>query len=94
MLRKFAVAAVLTGAALAVTAPVGFAATGPGSGGVPGTTAPAPGNPPKATTPYYYTWYTSQSAARKVCNDKLGSGEWRTCAVQAKSGLYYVWFNL
>ncbi|ADJ49771.1 hypothetical protein AMES_7947 [Amycolatopsis mediterranei S699] len=94
MLRKFAVAAALACAALVVTAPVGSAATGPGSGGAPGTTAPAPGTAPKATTPYYYAWYTSQSAAQKVCNDKLGSGQWRACAVQAKSGLYYVWFNL
>jgi len=94
MLRKFAVAAVPTGAALAVTASVGFAATGPGSGGAPGTTAPAPGSAPKATTPYYYAWYTSQKAARQVCDHQLGTGQWRTCTVEIKSGLYYVWFGL
>lgn len=93
MLRKFAVAVALAGAALVVAAP-GASASGPGSGGAGGTTAPTPGNAPKATTPYYYAWYTSLSAADNVCTEKLKQGVWKACAVQAKSGLYYVWFGL
>ncbi|MFI9005914.1 hypothetical protein ACIGNX_01615 [Actinosynnema sp. NPDC053489] len=95
MLRKFATAVVLVCAALAVGAPAASAATGPGSGGAPGTTAPTPGNPPKASTPYFYTWYTSASAAQLVCATKLSQREWKACAVQAKGGgIYYLWFGL
>jgi hypothetical protein len=93
MVRKLAVAIALAGSALVVAAPVA-SATGPGSGGAPGTTAPTPGTAPKPATPYYYAWYTSLSAADKVCADKLKQGAWKACAVQSKSGIYYVWFGL
>jgi hypothetical protein len=93
VLRKLAVAVALVVAALVVAVPAASAA-GPGAGAGSGTTTPAPGNPPKATTPYYYAWYTTFSAAQKVCNDKLSQSQWRACAIQSKSGLYYVWFGL
>ncbi|MFD0205412.1 MULTISPECIES: hypothetical protein [Saccharothrix] len=93
MLRKFAAAVALVIAALTLSA--GAATANPGTGGAGGTTMPVAGNPPKATTPYYYAWYTSGTAAQLVCVTKLSQGVWKACAVQAKpGGIYYLWFGL